>query len=136
MAATPELYFRYGPMSGKWSNWQPSNRPARAWYALLLNSNENLYLAGNTLVEKFSVELQNRAPSEDLISFQLVHRWVIWQLRDSLKAGHVCQFKIKLMSGNGEGEDLFTSKILPVTASLLTIQRQAEADKKPRSNRD
>ncbi len=112
----PRLYFRVATDPGDLGAWLPieahrGSLGRRSLYSLFLNPDENLFLAGNSLVAQLLSDIEDRGEGDsdrvqDSVSYRLVERWVRWQFRGQGVQRY--QFKISLE------EDLLLSPELEI----------------------
>ena len=104
----PVLSFRWRHAGGEFGEWTLcSPRPQRRLAALLVNTDGNLFLAENSLVQQLVTELQSVEPEEapGLVSYRLTDRLV----RTRLPADGSAEYQFKL---SVDSEDVLQSPVL------------------------
>ena len=114
----PRLYHRSMDNSGNWSEWTPTLRPPppRRFQSLIQNPEGNLYLAAQSLIERFAYEVAETESIDSIeysVSYALTNRLVQERLREDGLKPLKYQFMIRVFSGDESGELLVSREHSP-----------------------
>jgi hypothetical protein len=101
VGSTVELRYRSSHSPDSWSPWQPPSLPlnSRNCIRLMVNAEENLWLAKKAILERLAYELYDQREPDlqkltDSLNYRLVQNWVEQELR-STKAS-LFQFELQV----------------------------------------